>query len=62
MTDASSARTTVASILVRDGLVNLDADDVDRLVALYSELQPDLAQLRSPELRGAEPAVIFSAE
>jgi hypothetical protein len=59
----SDARTAVLAILARDGLARLQADDVERLVALYEEIQPDLAQLRAlKDLRNSEPAVIFSAE
>lgn len=62
MTDSQSARSAVATILARDGLVHLEPDDVDRLVGLYAELQADIAQLRAPQMDGAEPAVVYSAE
>ena len=55
-------RDAVQAIITRDGLQRLVADDIERLVALYSELQNELAQLRASETRAAEPAVIFSAE
>jgi hypothetical protein len=55
-------RAAVAAIVARDGLQQLAADDVDRLVALYAEMQPELAQLRAAEVSAAEPAVIFPAE
>ena len=58
----SDARTAVGAIVERDGLRKLSDDDVERLVALYTEIQADLAELRSPEVSAAEPAVIFHAE
>ena len=56
----SDARGAVTAIIARDGLTRLDAEEVERLVALYEEIQPDLAELRSGVSRVSEPAVIFS--
>jgi hypothetical protein len=55
-------RAAVEAIVARDGLQQLTADDVERLIPLYAELQAELAQLRAPEVSAAEPAVIFWAE
>jgi len=63
MTDSSSAaRRAVEAIIARDGLQNLAAEDVERLVALYEELPAEMAQLRAPEVAAAEPAVIYRAK
>lgn len=59
MTEA--ARTAVEAIIARDGLARLAPDDVERLIALYIELQHELELLRAPEVDAAEPAVIFTA-
>lgn len=50
----------VAAIVARDGL-RLPADEYTRLVGIYAELQPQLAQLRLAEVRYAEPAIIYPA-
>jgi hypothetical protein len=63
MTDSStSARRAVEAIIARDGLHNLAAEDVERLVALYMESAAEMAQLRAPEVATAEPAVTYRAE
>jgi len=63
MTDSSvAARRAVEAIIARDGLQNLAADDVDRLVQLYAESAAEMAQLRAPEVAVAEPAVTYRAE
>jgi hypothetical protein len=59
MTDARSA---VAAIIERDSLHHLAPDDVERLIAQYTEIEAERAQLRTPEVATAEPAVIFPAE
>jgi hypothetical protein len=55
-----SADQIVAAIVVRDEL-HVPADEYTRLVGIYAELQPQLATLRSPEVRYAEPAIIYPA-
>ena len=60
--NTSSATSYVACEIVTGGLQQLAADDVERLVAVYAEIQPELAQLRSADVSTAEPAVIFPAE
>jgi hypothetical protein len=57
MTPAEQA---VAAIIARDGLPLAEEDHV-RLVALYEELQPELAQLRAAEFATEEPALIYHA-
>jgi hypothetical protein len=56
----SAAEQAVAAIIARDGL-QLTEQDHARLVTLYEELQPELAELHAPEFAGEEPAVIFDA-
>jgi hypothetical protein len=62
MTDAAgaAARAAVDAIVARDRL-HLATDDYERLVTIYQEMQPEMEQLRAPELRNVEPAVIFPA-
>jgi len=61
MTDSSAeARLAIAAIIARDGLQNLPAEDVERLVALYAEMPTEMAQLRAAPVT-AEPAVIYHA-
>ena len=61
MTDSSAeARLAIAAIVARDGLQNLPAEDVERLVALYAEMLAEMAQLRAAPVN-TEPAVIYHA-
>jgi hypothetical protein len=58
----SPTEQVVAAIVARDGL-QLTPEDQARLVRLYDELQPELAQLRSAEFAATEePAVIYAAK
>jgi hypothetical protein len=59
MTDA---RTAVRSIIERDGLDSLPAEEIERLIELYAETRAEVAQLRAPEVARAEPAVIYRAD
>jgi hypothetical protein len=56
------ARAAVEAIVARDGLQQLAPDDLERLIALYADVQPELAALRTADVSAAEPAVIFPAE
>jgi hypothetical protein len=56
------ARAAVEAIVARDGLQQLAPDDLERLIALYADVQPELAALRAADVSAAEPAVIFPAE
>jgi hypothetical protein len=56
------ARAAVEAIVARDGLQQLAPDDLERLIALYADVQPELATLRAIDVSAAEPAVIFPAE
>jgi hypothetical protein len=58
---SETTRSAVEAIIARDGLVRLAPEDVQRLITLYAELQPELELLRAPEVDAAEPAVIFTA-
>jgi hypothetical protein len=55
-----TARMAVDAVLARDGL-RLDAEEYERLIHIFGELQPDLAQLHAPEFHDLEPAVTYSA-
>ena len=55
-----SADQVVAAIVARDEL-RLPADEYTRLVGIYAELQAQLVLLRIPEIRAAEPAIIYPA-
>ncbi len=56
--EQSSARAAVDAIVSRDRL-HLSKEDYERLVNVYLERQAELEPLRAPELRGAQPSVIF---
>jgi hypothetical protein len=56
----ASARAAVDAIVERDHL-QLPAEEYERLVTIYAELQDQLAAMRTPEFRDTEPAVIFPA-
>ena len=56
----SLARAAVDAIIARDRL-HPSEEDYERLVNAYLEQQAELEPLRAPELRGAEPSVIFLA-
>jgi len=58
--EQSTARAAVDAIVSRDRL-HLTDEDYERLVNVYIDQQAELAPLRAPELRGAEPSVIFHA-
>jgi hypothetical protein len=60
MSDAA-ARAAVDAIVERDHL-RLPVDEYERLVRIYGELQDQLAAMRAPEFRDAEPATIFHSE
>jgi len=62
MTEMNPAQTKVAvdAVLARAGL-NVTPEDYERLLGLYPALRTQAADLRIPELRGLEPAVIYPA-
>ena len=55
-----SARAAVDAILARDRL-QLSAEDYERLVNTYDELQAELVLLRPDNIRDVEPAVVYTA-
>ena len=62
MTDAEMAKVkdTVDHILERAGLTVLP-EEYDRLVKNYPVMQAQLQELRIPEVRYGEPAIIYPA-
>ncbi len=56
----TSARAAVDAIVARDHL-QLAAEDDQRLVAAYDDLQAELALLRADHIRDVEPAVVYTA-
>jgi hypothetical protein len=56
----SEAKAAVNAILARAGL-SVTPEDHARLLALYPALRTQAADLRIPELRDLEPAVIYPA-
>lgn len=60
-TDKSDVATEVDQVLVRAGL-KLTAEDRERLVRVYPVIRGLLPQLRLPEARYAEPALIYPAQ
>ena len=60
MTD-SSAQQAVDSILACAGLTVTD-EEYARLLRIYPEWQSQLAELRVPEARYREPAIVYSPE
>jgi hypothetical protein len=56
----ASARAAVDAIVARDQL-HLSAEDYDRLVNSYDELQAEVALLRPDNIRDVEPAVVYTA-
>jgi hypothetical protein len=55
-----SARAAVDAIVARDRL-QLSAEDYQRLVSMYDELQAELTLLRPDNIRDVEPAVVYTA-
>jgi hypothetical protein len=55
-----SARAAVEAIVARDRL-QLSAEDFERLVSTYDELQAELVLLRPDKIRDVEPAVVYTA-
>jgi hypothetical protein len=55
-----SARAAVEAIVARDRL-QLSAEDFERLVSTYDELQAELVLLRPDNIRDVEPAVVYTA-
>lgn len=56
----TSARAAVDAIVARDRL-QLTAEDYERLVATYDELQAELVLLRPDDIWKVEPAVVYTA-
>ncbi len=55
-----NARDQVDALLALAG-VRVEQEEYDRLVRLFPIIQAQLAELRIPEARDAEPAVIYPA-
>ena len=55
---ADAARSAVDAILARDGL-RLSPQEYERLIAIYAEIQEQMAELRASEFAYLEPAVIY---
>jgi hypothetical protein len=55
----SAARAVVDAIVARDRL-QLSAEDYERLVKSYDELQDELTLLRPDGIQDVEPAVVYT--